>query len=187
MPARRIAAALATAVSLTLAGCGTAPPTAAGPAPVTSAATAVFNAADVTFLQQLLPHHQQGVEIAQIGAAKATRSELKIMAGAIVTTQQDEQTRMAGWLAAWQQPGVAASRGPLTTPAKINALGAASAAKLDDDLMTLLIAHQQAAIKMAKAEAAAGRNPETVAFAKQVEQSRAAEIKQMQTWLTAGK
>jgi uncharacterized protein (DUF305 family) len=187
VPARRTAAALAIAAFLTLAGCGTdrsAAP-AAGPAAGSAPASAVFNAADVSFLQQLLPHHRQGVEIARIGAAKATLPDLKIMTGAIVATQQDEQSRMTGWLTAWQQPVAAASPGPATSAKKITALGTAPAAELDHDLLTLLIAHQQAAIKLAAAEQKAGSNPEALAFAQQIELSRAAQITQMKTWLAA--
>lgn len=180
MIARRLLALATAAVLLTPAGCGT-----ARPAPVASAAPAVHNAADVAFLQALLPHHRQGVEIAAIGAAKATRPDVKILAGAIVATEQDEQTRMAGWLTAWHQPATGAVPGPATPAEKIEALRTAPAKTLDHDLLTLLIAHQQAAVALAATESATGRNPGAVTFARQIEESRAAQIDQLRTWLAA--
>jgi uncharacterized protein (DUF305 family) len=159
-----------------LAGCGTASPT---PAP----SAAVFDAADVLFVQQLIPHHRQGVRIAEIGADKTTDAGVRVLASAIAATEQDEVTRMTGWLAAWQQPATAPSGGPSTPAGKITALEQAK--NVDHAFLTLLITHQQAAITLAGTELRNGRNLNALAFAKQILESRAAEIKQMQGFLAA--
>jgi uncharacterized protein (DUF305 family) len=166
-----------------LAGCGTAggskPP---GPAPL----SLEFNTTDVLFVQRLIPHHRQGVEIAGLGAAKAANPDVRVLASAIVATQQDEATRMAGWLRAWQQPATDASSSPAPqSPAKqIAALRKATGKDFDREFLTMLIAHQNEAIELAKTESQGGRNLNALAFAKQIQQSRDAEIKQMRGYLT---
>jgi uncharacterized protein (DUF305 family) len=133
----------------------------------------------------LLPHHRQGVEIAEIGAGRTTRADVKVLAQAIVATQQDEVTRMRGWLKAWQQPAPAATAGAGATAGekKIAALRTVSTG-FDEKFLGLLIAHQKQAVKLAQSEQAGGKNPDALAFAKQIVQSRTAEIDQMQAFLS---
>jgi uncharacterized protein (DUF305 family) len=184
VPARRVLTLVATVLML-LAGCGAGggskPP---GPAPL----SLEFNAADVLFVQLLIPHHREGVEIAGLGAAKAANPDVRVLAGAIVATQQDEATRMAGWLQAWQQPAAsaasAASAAPQTPAKQIAALGKATGKDFDREFLTLLIAHQNEAIELAKTESQGGRNLNALTFAKQIQQSREAEIKEMRGYLT---
>jgi len=57
-------AAVAVALALTVAGCSSSTPTAANP--TTSATQQVFNDADVTFVQQMFPHHAQAVDMAAL-------------------------------------------------------------------------------------------------------------------------
>jgi uncharacterized protein (DUF305 family) len=173
VPARRLTA-IATLL-LVLAGCGTArsaPP----PAPPEPSLSAEFNAADVAFVRALIPHHEQGIALAEIGA-KATRPDVRMLTGAIVSTERDEAKRMAGWLAAWKQP-------PPPAP-KATELPKAAGQALDRAVLTDLIAHQSEAIKLADKETRDGRNLNAISFAVQIQKSRQAEIQQMRTYLTS--
>ena len=181
MPVPRLFA-LALLLLVPVAGCGTdrsAPP--ADPPPAAAARppsrTAEFNAADVAFVRALVPHHEQGIALAELGAAQATSPEVRMLAKAIVTTQRDETTRMRGWLTAWRQP--AAPSAPAGEPAT------AGGKPLDRAFLTRLIAHQQEAIKLADREARDGRNINAVSLAEQIQRSRAAEIKQLRSYLAA--
>jgi uncharacterized protein (DUF305 family) len=166
--------AAAVAVLLLLGGCGTAEPAARTAPAATAAVSPDFNAADVTFVRVLIPHHRAGVAIARAGAERATRAEVRLLAEAIVATQQDEAQRMAGWLSTWRQP--AAAPGPTATPT-------APAASFDRVFLRALIEHQQEAIGLAETETAAGRNRNAVAFARQVVESRTAQVDQLRAWL----
>jgi uncharacterized protein (DUF305 family) len=130
-----------------------------------------FNAADVTFVRTLIPHHREGVAIARLGATRAARADVRLLAGAIVATQQDEAQRMAGWLAVWKQPPAPAASG--------GAAPALRAAGFDKAFLDALIAHQEAAIKIAETEIGAGRNRNALAFARQVVESRTAQVDQL--------
>jgi uncharacterized protein (DUF305 family) len=159
------------AVLMLAGGCGTARPAAETAPAATAAVSPEFDAADVTFVRTLIPHHREGVALARLGATKAARADVRLLAGAIVATQEDEAQRMAGWLVAWKQPPApAASAGPA---------GALRATGFDPAFLDALIAHQEGAITIAQAELAAGRNRNALAFARQVVESRTAQVDQL--------
>ncbi|MGI4894050.1 MAG: DUF305 domain-containing protein [Janthinobacterium lividum] len=55
---------------------------------------------EVDFLQLMLRHHEGGIEMAQIGARRATTSEVRDLAGAIVASQRGELTVLQSLLTA---------------------------------------------------------------------------------------
>jgi len=185
---RRTLAVAALAVAVLLSGCGTAREQ---PGPATTAAVSPgFNSTDVMFVQMIVPHHRQGIAIAEIAAERATRADLKVLAGAIVATQKDEVARLEGWLKVWKQPATAdpaehAAHGgmPGTSAKDIAKLRKVSAAEVDEALLDTLIAHQDDAVQLARFETAGGENVNAVGYAKQVDDSRSAQIKQMQGYL----
>ncbi|MFI6604247.1 DUF305 domain-containing protein [Nonomuraea sp. NPDC050536] len=165
----RLVAALALAL---VAACGTAK------------ADDPVNAEDVMFVQMMVPHNHQGIEIVRIGSERATNQQLKTMAKAIETTQQDEVEAMLRWLHAWDQPlqapqGAHAHHGgmPETDRRQIAAL--TTSKHFERDLVNLLVAHQDDAIRMADAEVHGGANPTVKDYARRVQQSRKAEIQQL--------
>jgi uncharacterized protein (DUF305 family) len=159
------------AVLMLLGGCGTARRAAQTAPAATAAVSPDFNAADVTFVRTLIPHHREGVALARLGTAKAARADVRLLAGAIVATQDDEAQRMAGWLATWRQPAAPAPSGSPTA--------ALRTAAFDDAFLDALIAHQEEAIKIAETETGAGRNRNALAFARQVVESRTAQVDQL--------
>jgi uncharacterized protein (DUF305 family) len=188
---RRALTALALVVPLLLSGCGTAREK---PGPAASAAVASgFNDTDVMFVQMIVPHHRQGIAIAEIGADRTTRADVKMLASSIVATQKDEAARLEGWLAAWKQPATAdqaahAAHGgmPGTTEKEIARLRKAPQAEVDKMVLDMLIAHQDDAVQLARLETSGGANVNAVGYAKQVDESRSAQIKQMLGYLGKG-
>ena len=118
---RRTLAAVGTvaALALALAACGSSdgsesdgsamPGMNHGPAhhPVLRTApppAAPFNDADVTFAQQMIPHHQQAIEMARLADGRAADPEVKNLAAAIEKAQDPEIDTMKGWLKSWGKP-----------------------------------------------------------------------------------
>lgn len=182
----------AVTVLLALGGCGTAREQAAPPGPAaTQAVSPDVNETDVMFVQMIVPHHRQGIAIAEAGAARSTRPEVKVLAEAIVATQTDEITRLEGWLRTWQKPPTAdasahAAHGgmPGTTEKEIAGLRKVDQGKLDKAFLNMLIAHQDDAVQLARFETTGGSNRDAVAYAKQVDESRTAQIQQMLGYLS---
>jgi len=180
---RRLLCALTVIVlSWVPAGCGTDPAPRVGPS-VSTGVSRDFNATDLTFVRTLLPHLRQGITIAEPAATRGSRAELRTLAAAIAATQRDEVARLEGWLRAWGQP---ASGSAPATDARVAALARLSGRQLDAAVLDLLIDHQAAAVRLARSETGGGVNREALAFARQVDASRSAQIQQLTAYRTGG-
>ncbi|SFW55603.1 DUF305 domain-containing protein [Amycolatopsis australiensis] len=165
-------------VALLLAGCGA---TAAPPA---------YNAADVMFLQMLVPQNEQGIEIVRLAADRQVPGELKVLAAAIESTQRTETEDMRGWLRAWGQPEtmdmnpqVHAGHGgmKMTSPDLVGDLRKAPDAEFTRKFLDVLTGQQQGAVELAQTEngPAGGVNTQARDLARRVIESRTAEVKQL--------
>lgn len=165
---------------LVLAGCSSSPTEAAKPP----------NAEDVMFLQMMIPHHEQGIEIAELAATRPIRPELKELAHAIVLTQGTEVDDMKRWLAEWGQladaspdPGAHAAHGgmKMTDPSKVSTLKSATDTEFSLKFISVLVGHQQGAVEMAQAENSSngGNNAQARDLARRIIESRDAEVKQL--------
>jgi uncharacterized protein (DUF305 family) len=165
---------------LAVAGCGGSPAKAATPP----------NAEDVMFLQMMVPHHEQGIEIAKLAAGRPIRPELKELANAIVLTQGTEVEDMKRWLKEWGQPadanpdpGAHAAHGgmKMTDPAKVTTLQSASDAEFQQKFIAVLVGHQQGAVELAQAENSSngGTYADARDLARRIIESRNAEVKQL--------
>jgi uncharacterized protein (DUF305 family) len=179
---------LLTAALLT-SGCGGGGPTATATAGSTKPASG-HNAADVMFLQMLVPHHRQGLAIVRLARDRPLDRDVRQLADAIESTQASEVKTMAGWLRKWGEPPTApadshAGHGgmPQTSEAAIKALAKTPDAKFQREFLNLLIAHQDDAIQIARLELRTGRAAAARRLARQVDRSRTAQIKQMLAWL----
>jgi uncharacterized protein (DUF305 family) len=193
-------AAILIAAALLLGACGSAgdspaaeSPAAGSPASAVSAEAAVqaeggHNDTDVMYLQMMLAHHKQGLEMVRLAVKGAKRDEIRTLALAIEVTQQDEVKLMTGWLKQWSAPTTVdhapsahADHGglPATGPAEIAALKKAKGAAFETAFLNLFVAHQHNAVEMARLETKQGSNAEAKAFASRVSTSRADQIQQM--------
>jgi uncharacterized protein (DUF305 family) len=67
-------------------------------------ARTAYTRADVQFLQAMIPHHQQAVDMAALAKARTNRKELLDAAGRIDASQKDEIEFMQGWLEERNEP-----------------------------------------------------------------------------------
>ncbi|GAA2901996.1 hypothetical protein GCM10010517_67830 [Streptosporangium fragile] len=156
-----------------------------GPA-VGTAAGVAFNAADVMFLQMMVPYNRQGAELVRLARDRPVRPEVRELAEAIGVTQEREADSMAGLLVAWDQPATAeddehAAHGgmPDISEKEVDALIGAPAAEFERRFLNMLIAQQDDAAQMARAEVLTGLNPQVKGMARRVDASRTAQIAQM--------
>lgn len=163
------------------------------------AAAPVFNAADVTFAQQMIPHHSQALTMATLAATRAQDPAVKKLAAQIVAAQGPEIETMQQFLEAWGQPLVPAMEGMdhstmsaeemaamsadmpgMAGEKELAALGAAKGARFDRMFLAMMIAHHRGALQMAQAARTDGRHAEARALAGAMETAQQAEIRKMQ-------
>lgn len=160
-----------------------------------ASAAAAFADADVTFAQQMIPHHQQAVAMAAMADTRATDPDVKKLAAQIKAAQGPEITVLTGWLNSWGKPAPQASMGGhgmdmgggampgMMSDADMAKLMAASGKAFDTEFLRLMIAHHQGAITMAQDEVTNGKNPDAVKLAQQIATSQQAEIDTMKSIL----
>ncbi|GAB3438822.1 DUF305 domain-containing protein [Actinophytocola sediminis] len=180
------------AVLLVLTGCGSALTTGTEQ-PVSASAPPLdgsFNDTDVMFLQMLIPHHQQGLRLAELAEDKGGRAEVREFAAAVVATQTDELTDVEAWLTDWNQP-TAADPDPNAhhghgdglhspdDPVAVTALAEAEPATFDATFVNLFTGHQHGAVELARMELAEGRHPDARDLATRIVESRTAQVKQL--------
>jgi uncharacterized protein (DUF305 family) len=210
----RIAAlAGAVALSMTLAACGggtsasssTSASTSSG-ASTSSAVATTHNAADVSFSQAMIVHHQGAIAMAKLAVTRASTQGVKDLASRIEAAQSPEIAEMTAWLKAWGQPvsagasmsgmsGMDPSSGSMSSgsassgstssgsmgmsDAQMKELAAASGTAFDRMFLQMMTTHHQSAIQMAKSEQADGSNTQALALAKSIETSQTAEVAEM--------
>ncbi|MCA2218138.1 DUF305 domain-containing protein [Jidongwangia harbinensis] len=187
---RRRYAAVLIAAALFTGACGTEPepPTEKVAVQAVVQAEGEHNDTDVMYLQMMIAHHEQGLQMVRLAAKRAQRSDVRTMAAAVDAVQSDEVTMMKAWLTKWSAPTTVdhapdahADHGglPATGPNEIAALRKAKGPAVDTTFLNLFLAHQHSAVEMAGTETTGGKNAEVKALAQRIRDSRTDQIKQM--------
>ncbi|MBU2074971.1 MAG: DUF305 domain-containing protein [Actinobacteria bacterium] len=184
---KTLTAALLAASLLTLAACGNEDG---------SDSAAGHNDTDVAFAQQMIPHHQQAVEMAQLAETRAESAEVKSVAADIKAAQDPEIETMTGWLESWgedvpDQDMSGMDHGDMSsddmagmmTEEEMGDLEGSSGSEFDQMFLTMMIAHHEGAIEMAQTEQAEGEFLDALALAEEIESVQTEEIQTMQELL----
>jgi len=206
LAARVAAASAAVLAAVVLAACSgpadSAGGQAAGPFPETPVITgepAGYNADDVSFATNMIPHHEQAIELSKLVADRSTNPELTALAGQIASVQQPEINIMNVFLVQWNEnpeagiyPGDGhAGHGQtmqgMVDDATMARLESLKGVEFDRLWLESMISHHQGAIEMAKAEIANGKNVDAIAMATTMVKTQEAEIGQMKQMLEGSK
>jgi uncharacterized protein (DUF305 family) len=161
---------------------------------------------DVEFMQGMIMHHAQAVEMTALIESHTTNKELRLLGARISTSQSDEIAFMKRWLGARGEPVSHATPSMEThmpgmdmtnhamlmpgmlTPKQMEALRKAKAAEFDKLFLTGMIQHHRGALVMVKElfdTPGAGQDAELFSFATDVDSGQRAEIRIMEKMLGA--
>lgn len=178
-------ASSALAASLLLAGCSNsmgAMPMGETSSPAASAA-APFNDADLDFAMNMVVHHTQAIEMADLLLSKDDiDSQVVELAQNIKAAQTPEINTMNEWLDAWGAGGMAGmdhGMGGTMSDDDMAALEAASGTAASRLFLEQMTVHHQGAIDMAQMEIDNGENPDAVALAEKIITDQTSEISLM--------
>jgi uncharacterized protein (DUF305 family) len=154
---------------------------------------ATFNDADVRFLQEMIPHHQQAIEMATLVDGRTRRPELAKLATDITTTQVTERQVMGRWLAGWNRPipavaapDQAASQVPgMLGRGQLDWLQTLKGAPFDLGFVTMMCTHHFGAVEMANAELRFGSSGAVKALATRILTVQEAELRRLHEWKDA--
>ncbi|MGC7098214.1 DUF305 domain-containing protein [Amycolatopsis lurida] len=167
------------------------------PAPAASAQQGDHNQQDITFAQQMIPHHQQAMEMAELAADRAADPRVKELATRIQGAQDPEIQQLTGLLGRWGAPAPSATpgmdhgAGHGTSPGmegmmsgeEMQQLHQVSGTEFDRAWVSMMIRHHQGAVDMAGTELRQGGNAEAKALAQQIVTAQEGEIRELQAML----
>lgn len=156
---------------------------------------------DIEFMQGMIMHHAQAVEMTALIEARTENKELRLLGSRISQSQSDEMRFMRRWLATRDEPtemvmemgdmsdmdhGTHNMMPGMLSRKQMAALRRARGAEFDRLFLEGMIQHHKGALVMVKAmfdTAGSGQDAELFNFATDVDSGQRAEIKIMQTML----
>ena len=158
-----------------------------------------FNDADVTFAQEMIPHHEQATEMSSLAPSRTDNAAVLDLASRIKAAQSPEITAMKGWLKDWGKSesgsehsghsshmdgmeGMDAMPG-MMSDAQLDRLKRSKGAAFDQLFLTMMIEHHEGAVAMAKTEQSQGKNADAVDLAETIRGDQTIEIGEMKRLL----
>jgi uncharacterized protein (DUF305 family) len=169
--------------------------------PSTRAMLPPLSPADVSFMQGMIMHHAQAVEMTAMITSHTENKDLRSLGARISSSQSDEIKFMKRWLAIRNEavprampdmPGMDMSHEPMAlmpgmlTPERMQALRSAKGGEFDHLFLVGMIQHHDGALTMVKDlfdTAGAGQDAELFNFATDADNTQRAEIRIMETML----
>jgi len=138
---------------------------------------------DIMFLQMMIPHHQQAIDMSDLALTKSSDSELLALAKDIRDGQGAEIVKMKAWLAganAGMDPGhsMGDSMGGMLSDSELAALKTATGKSFDLLWLKGMTGHHDGAIDMATMIEDA-KNAEIKSFGQAIVSAQSAQNKQM--------
>lgn len=142
------------------------------------------NDADVTFARDMVPHHQQAVQMADMVAGAGASPDVEALAKQIKAAQAPEIDQMKGWLDDWDvktggMGNMDMGSDGMMSGSEMSRLGQATGAGFDRLWLQLMTRHHEGAITMAKTEIKDGSSSDAKALAKKIIAAQEKEIATM--------
>jgi uncharacterized protein (DUF305 family) len=174
--------------------------------PSTRATLPPRSSKDIEFMQGMIMHHAQAVEMTALIELRTNNKEIRLLGARISQSQSDEMKFMKRWLEIKGEPLSSPSQEMpshnmsshhdvlshhkmmpgMLTPKQMDALRKAKGAEFDQLFLTGMMQHHNGALMMVKdlfETAGAGQDAELFNFATDVDSGQRAEIKIMQSML----
>lgn len=151
---------------------------------------------DRHFIEQMIPHHEDAITMAEIASEKATRPEIKELSQDIVKAQSDEIAKMKSWYKSWFGVDVPTSTRVMGQHGMTSASGMhmgmmgdetdverlKSAEDFDKAFIEEMIPHHQMAVMMAQMLESTTNRGEMKQLAKDIISAQTKEINLMREW-----
>ena len=145
-----------------------------------------YTGADVMFLQMMIPHHQQAIDISNQAITKSKDSELIALAKKIATDQAAEIIQMKAWLkdanASEDMGHSMHDMGGMLSSDELSNLNSATGSAFDKAWLEGMIGHHEGAIHMTNMINDA-QNPAIKEFGNKIVKDQSAQIDQMKSML----
>ncbi|MGI9236128.1 MAG: DUF305 domain-containing protein [Woeseiaceae bacterium] len=157
-----------------------------------------YSPADAQFMRDMIPHHHQALQMAELVADRTNRQELIDVAGRINASQGDEIEFMQNWLrergesvpdpAAHDAMHTSHTMAGMATPEQMAELAALESTAFDRLFLTLMITHHDGAVKMVEElleQPGSAYDPVLFEFTSDITNDQTTEIERMNALLVS--
>ncbi|WP_172381632.1 DUF305 domain-containing protein [Streptomyces sp. MNP-20] len=146
------------------------------------------NSADFDYVEKMIPHHAQALEMTRLVPKRAKSTRVKRLADRITAAQKPEIGAMERWLKSQGKKAQKRGHGAhhdhagmpgMATPAQLKQLRAARGEAFDELFLKLMITHHSGAVTMATDALSEGNNLLVEEMANDVVAQQTAEINRM--------
>lgn len=164
----------------------------------------IMGQVDRHFIERMIPHHEEALEMAQLASSRAKHSEIKRLAASIIQDQTREINQMRTWYKAWygtNVPAVSSGMGRMGNRSgmmgnhsdrmgmhqsgmsmEMDLQALKNAPDFDREFIRQMVPHHQMAVHMAQMLLNRTNRPDMRNLAQSIIKSQMAEITQMQQW-----
>lgn len=190
-------------VALAAAACGESDPGLEATDTTAASAAADHNQADIAFLQGMVPHHAQAIEMSDLALERSENPEVVDLAERIKAAQGPEIEQMEALLGTWGakapsgggehggghgggggEGGAHGGGGGMLSTDELSQLSEAEGAEFNRLYLEGMIAHHQGAVASSETELAQGESAEAKELAQEIIDAQEAEIAEMEQLLT---
>lgn len=140
---------------------------------------------DQHFIEQMIPHHEGAIAMAQLALERSQRPEIVSLASGIIEAQTFEITSMQNWYTQWygEIPSDKNSGHMMHMDGMEGDLeGLQNAWNFDQEFLRQMIVHHEMAVMMAEMLLSGTERPEMKELADQIITSQTREIDMMRSW-----
>ncbi|MDO9108328.1 MAG: DUF305 domain-containing protein [Coriobacteriia bacterium] len=143
---------------------------------------------DAMFIEQMIPHHDDAIAMAELALTRAEHPEIKQLAEDIKRTQTAENAQMRGWYREWfdadvpESGGASGMMGRMMGGGVVDMKDLENAELFDKTFIEQMVPHHQMAIMMSQMAGSATGRPEMRELTQSIVKAQSTEITKMQMW-----
>lgn len=134
------------------------------------------------FIEQMIPHHDDAVKMADLALVQAEHPELRDLVDKIKRVQTDEIALMRGWYQTWYGTAVPSSTRRGMAMGRSDSMALDGARPFDKVFIEQMIPHHEMAVMMSRMALERVSRPELLGLLQSIITSQSAEIAQMRRW-----
>ena len=145
------------------------------------------NEEDVTFVQEMIPHHEQAIHLTELADKHANSPDVTKIASRIKTKQEEELKTMEKLLHEWGKKkeegghgGHTPAHSGLLSEEKLKELEEAEGVQFDKLFLRSMIEHHEGAIKLAEEAEHKAENKEVKKLTAEIKRGQEHEIEEME-------
>ena len=142
------------------------------------------NDADIEFVQGMIPHHEQAIQMSELAAKHANSPDVKTIASTITTKQEEEiktmETLLHEWKVEKEMGGHGGMHPGMLSDPQLKELEEARGVEFDKLFLKGMVEHHKGAISMAEEAEHKGENKEVKKLAADIKRAQEREIEEME-------